>query len=68
MTYYEYFYKARQDHIEQYLSIIARIDVLEPEISNTARQLEAAQQTLDRQEQKLVAGKRQRQRNLDRLM
>jgi septal ring factor EnvC (AmiA/AmiB activator) len=64
MAYYEYFYTARQDHIERYLNILSDIDRLEPEIVNAAIQLEASRSTLNEQEQQLVAEKQQRQQDL----
>ncbi len=67
MAYYEYFYQARQEHIQTYLEVISRIDVLEPEIGATARQLETTRQLLGKQEQALVAGKARRQRDLELL-
>ena len=67
MAYYDYFYQARQQHIASYLSIIERINVLEPEITATTAELEDAQQTLDRQERKLLATKLQRQGDLKQL-
>ena len=42
MTYYDYFYKARRDHIAEYLTIINRIDILTPEIERVQKELEAA--------------------------
>lgn len=67
MAYYQYFYDARNGHIEKYLEILARIDVLEPEITDTTRTLESARQMLDRQRQQLLAGKEQRQQDLARV-
>ena len=64
MAYYEYFYQARQDHIERYLDILVDIDKVEPDIVDTASQLEASRTTLGEQEQQLVIGKQQRQRDL----
>jgi septal ring factor EnvC (AmiA/AmiB activator) len=64
MAYYEYFYQARQDHIERYLDILVDIDKVEPDIIDTASQLEASRTTLGEQEQQLVIGKQQRQRDL----
>ncbi len=67
MAYYDYFYQARQGHIERYLETLASIDAIEPEIANTLNQLQATRVTLDQQEQQLVAGKAQRQLDLNRL-
>ncbi len=67
MAYYEYFYEARKQHIEQYLGILARIDVLEPEIAATTEQLQDSEITLQKQRQQLVQGKQQRQADLARL-
>ncbi|MCZ6829541.1 MAG: peptidoglycan DD-metalloendopeptidase family protein [Gammaproteobacteria bacterium] len=67
LAYYDYFYQARSAHIEQYLSVLERINVLEPEIASTAEQLQTTQSTLDRQRQKLVIGKRQREQDLANL-
>lgn len=67
MAYYDYFYEARQGHIDRYLEVLARIDVLEPEIANTLAQLETTRATLARQEKDLIAGKAQRQLDLNRL-
>jgi septal ring factor EnvC (AmiA/AmiB activator) len=67
MAYYDYFYQARLGHIDRYLGIIARIDTLEPEIASTATQLEVSRETLRTQEQQLIAGKAQRQVDLNRL-
>ncbi len=67
MAYYEYFYQARQQHIENYLGILQRIDVIEPEISSTAVQLEKTRATLAAQEQDLVASKQQREIDLEAL-
>ncbi|MEP5763908.1 MAG: peptidoglycan DD-metalloendopeptidase family protein [Halieaceae bacterium] len=67
MAYYDYFYQARQEHIERYLGIIERINLLEPEITSTAEDLEDARQTLGRQERGLVASKAQRQGDLEQL-
>jgi septal ring factor EnvC (AmiA/AmiB activator) len=67
MAYYDYFYQARLGHIDRYLGIIARIDKLEPEIASTAAQLEVSRETLRTQEQQLIAGKAQRQVDLNRL-
>jgi septal ring factor EnvC (AmiA/AmiB activator) len=64
MAYYEYFYAARQDHIERYLEILAGIDKVEPDIVATTFQLETSRTTLDEQERQLVSGKQQRQRDL----
>jgi septal ring factor EnvC (AmiA/AmiB activator) len=51
MAYYEYFYRARQGHIERYLEILAGIDKVEPDIVNTTLQLESSRATLNEQEQ-----------------
>lgn len=67
MAYYEYFYAARQDHIERYLEIIAGIDKVEPDIVETTMQLQASRATLAEQEQQLVTRKQQRQRDLEQL-
>jgi septal ring factor EnvC (AmiA/AmiB activator) len=67
MAYYDYFYRARQDHIDNYLDTIDRINRLEPDIAAAAAQLQAAQETLDGQRQQLVAGKQQRERDLKKL-
>jgi septal ring factor EnvC (AmiA/AmiB activator) len=67
MAYYEYFYEARQGHIERYLEIIAGIDKVEPEIAGTTRQLQSSRSTLGEQEQLLVARKRQREMDLGQL-
>jgi septal ring factor EnvC (AmiA/AmiB activator) len=67
MAYYDYFYQARQAHIQQYLSVLQRINVLEPEITSTAAQLQTTQATLDRQREELVVGKRQREKDLANL-
>ncbi len=64
MGYYEYFYEARKQNIEQYLGTLARLDALEPEISATADQLQRTGQILQLQRQKLLAGKQLRQQHL----
>jgi septal ring factor EnvC (AmiA/AmiB activator) len=64
MVYYDYFHQARSANIERYLSVLARINVIEPEIASTAQQLQNTRQTLDQQREKLVAGKQQRERDL----
>jgi septal ring factor EnvC (AmiA/AmiB activator) len=64
MAYYDYFYQARNAHIERYLSVLERINVVEPEIASTARQLKETQSTLDKQRGDLVASKIQRQKDL----
>ncbi len=67
MAYYDYFYRARQGHIERYLETLASIDAIEPEIANTFSRLEATRVTLGQHEQQLVASKAQRQVDLNRL-
>ena len=67
MAYYEYFYAARQGHIESYLEILSDLDKVEPEIADTTFQLEVSRTTLEKQEQQLVSRKRQRQRDLGQL-
>jgi septal ring factor EnvC (AmiA/AmiB activator) len=67
MAYYDYFYQARQTHIRQYLSVLQRINLLEPEITTTAEQLQTTQATLDQQREELVIGKRQREKDLANL-
>jgi septal ring factor EnvC (AmiA/AmiB activator) len=67
MTYYDYFYQARQQHIRRYLEIVERIEVLQPEIRQTTQSLESNRQTLDTQEAELVERQRQRQRELAEL-
>jgi septal ring factor EnvC (AmiA/AmiB activator) len=67
MAYYEYFYDARQAHIERYLAIITEINTLEPQISSAAQQLEQTRVTLAQQETELVAGKQQRQLDLKQI-
>jgi septal ring factor EnvC (AmiA/AmiB activator) len=64
MAYYDYFHRARGENIERYLNVLARINVIEPEIAATTKQLQSTRQTLDQQREKLVAGKRQRERDL----
>ncbi len=64
MAYYDYFYRARQAHIEQYLSVLERIDVLEPEIAATAEALQTTQSTLNAQRSLLVESRRQRETDL----
>ena len=64
MAYYDYFYQARNAHIETYLGILDRIDALEPDIAKTAAQLQATRSTLDRQRLDLIAGQRQREQDL----
>jgi septal ring factor EnvC (AmiA/AmiB activator) len=67
MAYYDYFYQARQGHIDSYLEVLARLDEVEPEIASTLALLETNRTTLRRQEKDLVAGKAQRQLDLNRL-
>ena len=67
MTYYDYFYQARQDHIAAYLKIIERIDVLTPEIEQVQEELGTTRETLDRQQAELVANQRRREVDLDKL-
>ena len=67
MTYYDYFYQARLEHIRRYLEIVERIDVLEPEITEVTRSLEATRATLDSQEAELVTRQKQRERELAQL-
>jgi septal ring factor EnvC (AmiA/AmiB activator) len=67
MAYYDYFYQARQGHIDRYLEVLARIDLLEPEIASTQAQLESNRATMRRQEKNLIASKAQRQLDLNRL-
>jgi septal ring factor EnvC (AmiA/AmiB activator) len=67
MAYYDYFYQARQGHIDSYLEVLARLDEVEPEIASTLALLETNRTTLRRQEKVLVAGKAQRQLDLNRL-
>jgi septal ring factor EnvC (AmiA/AmiB activator) len=67
MAYYQYFYDARNAHIEKYLEILARIDVLEPEITSTTRTLRSNRKMLDQQRQQLLVGKKQRERDLTKI-
>ncbi len=67
LAYYGYFHAARARHVERYLDTLRRIDALEPEIAATARQWEQAAARLEEQRRRLVAGRRQRQRDLARL-
>ena len=67
MTYYHYFHAARQARIEHYLHIIRGIDLLEPEITETAERLELARETLAEQEQLFIARKEERERDLSQL-
>ncbi len=67
MAYYEYLYKARQQEIDRYLGTIERINLLEPEIADTANQLELTSATLTLQERQLLNSKQQRQLDLDNL-
>ncbi len=67
MTYYDYFYQARLEHIRRYLETVARIDALEPEIQSASEALERSRKTLDGQRQELLATQRQRERDLEQL-
>lgn len=67
MTYYDYFYQARLEHISRYLEIVERINTLEPEIRGTTEALEANEKTLEAQQGELLARQRQRQRELAQL-
>ena len=64
MTYYEYFYRARKQHIASYLETIERISQLEPQIASTAERLAKTQTMLDQQRGDLLQGQRQRERDL----
>ncbi|MCX2979836.1 ATPase [Halieaceae bacterium IMCC14734] len=64
MAYYEYFYRARKEHIASYLETIERINQLEPEIASTAERLAATQKMLDQQRGDLLLGQRQREQDL----
>jgi len=67
MTYYDYFYQARQDHIARYLDIIERIDILEPEISEVQLTLANTRETLDRKRAELLAQQERRKVDLDKV-
>ena len=67
MAYYTYFHAARQEHIARYISILQRIDVLEPEIAGTAEQLQRSRTTLAQQQRQLLAGQRRRESELRQL-
>ncbi len=67
MTYYDYFYQARLEHIARYLEIVERINTLEPEIEGTMVALEANERELEIQRAELLTRQRQRQRELAQL-
>lgn len=67
MTYYDYFYEARRDHIEEYLEIIDRIDTVTPEIERVEADLETVRETLANQQAELLANQRRREIDLDKL-
>jgi septal ring factor EnvC (AmiA/AmiB activator) len=67
MTYYDYFYRARQDEIAQHLEIIARINVVEGEIRQTRAGLEETRKTLGNQQAELQQSQRRREVDLDKL-
>ena len=67
MTYYDYFYQARLEHIARYLEIVERIDTLEPEIQGTTAALEGNERELETQRAELLSRQRQRQRELAQL-
>lgn len=67
MTYHDYFYRARRDQIQKYLTIIERIDTITPEIVQVQEDLAATQQTLDEQEAELLANQRRRKVDLDKV-
>jgi septal ring factor EnvC (AmiA/AmiB activator) len=67
MAYYEYFFEARNTRIDRYLEVMRDIDAIEPEIRQTATQLEITRERLDEQRLVLVDQKAQRQRDLDAL-
>lgn len=67
MTYYDYFYQARLEHIARYLEIVERINTIEPEIRGTTEDLETNERQLENQQGELLARQRQRQRELAQL-
>ncbi len=67
MAYYEYFYRARSEHIDAYRQTLAELDAVEPEIRSVTAALEQTRATLAGQQQQLAASRRQRQQTLARL-
>lgn len=67
MAYYQYFYRARGQQLEQYQQTLDRLATLRSDIQNTTQTLNASNDRLAQQQQQLLARKQQRQETLDEL-
>jgi septal ring factor EnvC (AmiA/AmiB activator) len=67
-TYYQYFYQARGKHIDQYREILAELKELEPAIVTATGELENKNQTLDKQQTKLIKAKKTRELAVSNLL
>ncbi len=61
IAYYRYFYRARNEHIEQYREILTELAELEPGIAKVTEELADRGKTLQRQQHKLVGAKETRE-------
>lgn len=64
LTYYDYFNRARNERIDEYMEIVARIDAIEPEILQATVTLRASEAELNEQQSLLAKGRTDRQRSL----
>ena len=64
LTYYDYFNKARAAQIDSYIDIISELDAIEPKIQQKTASLALAKQRLSSEYEKLLAGKKDREKSL----
>ncbi len=64
LAYYEYFNKARNQRIDDYMEIVTRIDAIEPEILQATVTLRASQHELTEQQVLLERGRADREKSL----
>ncbi len=68
MIYYEYFYQARNEHIQAYRSTLEELKLIEPRILAATAELEAVRSRLAEQQRQLLATRRQREQTLQELL
>ena len=67
MTYFDYFNQARSEQIETYVNVISELNTLEPKISQKTKTLSRIKANLSQQHSRLLAGKKEREKNLAKI-
>ena len=68
IAYYQYFYRARNQHIEKYREILTELNELEPGIASATAELEERDKTLAQQQKNLVQAKATREVAVEKLL